>query len=44
MDSVFLIYKEQSNLDLIIKLRAEDKITTFSKPFKALIKEELNTL
>jgi hypothetical protein len=38
------MYKEQSDLDLAIKLRAEGKITTSGKPFEALIKEELNAL
>jgi hypothetical protein len=44
MDLVFLMYKEQLDWDLTIKLRVEGKITTFGKPFKALIKEELNAL
>jgi hypothetical protein len=43
-DSAFLTHKEQSDLDLAIKLRAEGKITTSGKPFEALIKEELNAL
>jgi hypothetical protein len=41
---VFLTHKEQSDLDLAIKLRAEGKITTSGKPFEASIKKELNTL
>jgi hypothetical protein len=43
-DLIFLTHKEQSDLDLAIKLRVEGKITTSGKPFKALIKEELNAL
>ncbi len=42
--SVFLTHKEQSDLDLAIKLRAEGKIKARGELFKTLIKEELNTL
>jgi hypothetical protein len=39
-----MTYKEQSNFDLAIKLRAEGKIKTSGDPFKASIKEELKAL
>ena len=44
MSLVFLTHKEQSDQDLALKLRAEGKITTPSKLFKASIKEELDAL
>jgi hypothetical protein len=43
-DSVFMTYKEQSDFDLAIKLRAKGKIKTSGDPFEASIKEELKAL
>jgi hypothetical protein len=39
-----MTHKEQSDFDLAIKLRAEEKIKTSGDPFKASIKEELKAL
>ena len=39
-----MTHKEQSDFDLVIKLRAEGKIKTSSNPFEASIKEELKAL
>ena len=39
-----MTHKEQSDFDLAIKLRAEEKIKTSGDPFEASIKEELKAL
>ena len=40
----FIINKEQANIVLILKLWKEGKIITPKVPFKALTKQEVNSL
>ena len=40
----FIISKEQINIVLALKLRKKGKITTPKTPFKALIKQEVDSL
>jgi hypothetical protein len=41
---VFIIKKEQDNLNLTLDLRKHRIITTLGRPFKALQKQEINAL
>ena len=40
----FIISKKQANMVLVLKLQKEGKITTPRVPFKALTKQEVNSL